>query len=146
VLLPEPEGPTIAVDSPLFIVKVAFYNIVRTPSFYVLASAFFYFKLIPFGYLKETLENDICSSRMKLAIYFPSSSFISGFLSMTSKTFAPTTLAFIIAYMFGLNDVSSIIPITMPIKIVNKVPALYSRPVTGLTCLSSISLLPIQKA
>lgn len=83
VLLPEPEGPTIAVVSPTLILKFTFSN-----TFYNFWAAV--------GYLNVTFLNYISLLRLNW-LTVSSLSLIAGFLSITSKTVTPTTLALFIA-------------------------------------------------
>jgi len=108
VLLPEPEGPTIAVVCPALIAKLA-----PSRTFLTFSGAR--------GYLNVTLSNLIALSRVKLETH-PSWSLIAGFLSITSKMLLPTTLAFIIAYMFGFNPKSNETPDIRATKIFNSSP------------------------
>jgi hypothetical protein len=79
VLLPDPEGPTMAVDSPALMLKV-------TPSNVLLAFS------RAVGYLNITFSKLIPFLISKFLRLF-SLSFISGSLSMTSNTVFPMTLA-----------------------------------------------------
>ena len=95
VLFPDPDGPTIAVEDPTFILKVEFYR-----TFLICSKAV--------GYLKVTFSNLIAEFKVNCSKAF-SLSFILGILSMTSNTFLPTTCALAIAYKLGLRDIRIII-------------------------------------
>jgi hypothetical protein len=79
VLFPDPEGPTMAVDSPALMLNV-------TPSNVLLAFS------RAVGYLKITFSKLIPFLISKFLRHY-SLSFISGSLSMTSNTVFPMTLA-----------------------------------------------------
>jgi hypothetical protein len=97
VLFPDPEGPTIAVVEPAFILKFAF-----SSTFCILSLAV--------GYLKVTSLKvmDLSSSKSGWAL---SLSAMRETLSITAKTSFPTTLALITAWIFGVSYISIIIPV-----------------------------------
>ena len=99
VLLPHPEGPTIAVEDPALIVKL-------TPS------STFYKCLAAVGYLKTTFLKwiPVFSSNDWSLLFISYLSTISESLSITSNIALPTTLDLTTACKLGLN----VIKITNP--------------------------------
>lgn len=91
--LPHPLGPTIAVDVPCLIIKLALKSTSRDPSGAV-------------GYLNWTPSNLIPSPRLMISVDYVVSSgeAILGVLSITSKISLPTTSALIIAGTIGKMD------------------------------------------
>jgi hypothetical protein len=111
--LPEPDGPTMAVEVPALILKLTPYKV----SGYVSGDV---------GYLNLTFSKTIPSSKLIFSedLEVLSLSAMRGTLSMTSKTLYPTTQALATPWIFGITESNCIIA-----KIIDYVTATISETV-----------------